>query len=222
MKSKFNVWPFLLLTPLLLAGGCDILEKESAPEEILSEEHSHEDSNIETFYTCPMHPQIREPKTGKCPICHMPLVKIEVDRGEGVSQEKPKKDHWRCKDYPEVTSLKEDVCPIDGTPMIQASSQSPGEVVGKVKLRQAQMSHFRPSYFQVAPMKMEKNVRLLGAVLPSEERESNIPARVPGRVEKVYIESTGSFVQEGEPVVDIYSPQLITGGEEYLLAKKNY
>lgn len=31
----------------------------------------------ETFYTCSMHPQIMEPKPGKCPICHMDLIPVE-------------------------------------------------------------------------------------------------------------------------------------------------
>lgn len=208
-----------LLFSLLLAlfGACDILEQE-APKAEKSEE-----SKVETFYTCPMHPQVREEEPGKCPICHMTLVKVQVDKS-AISAKKETKELWQCQEFPEVTSEKEDVCPIDGTPMIPVASSGPeaGEVIGHVKLREAQMSHFRPAYFEVTTMKMQKNARLLGTVLPSEEKESNIPARVPGRVEKVYIESTGSFVKEGAPVVDIYSPELITAGEEYLLARRNF
>ena len=39
--------------------------------------HDHGKSNTETYYTCSMHPQIKEKKPGKCPICHMNLTKIE-------------------------------------------------------------------------------------------------------------------------------------------------
>jgi multidrug efflux pump subunit AcrA (membrane-fusion protein) len=70
-------------------------------------------------------------------------------------------------------------------------------------------------------MKMNKKIRLLGSVLQSEEKESNIPARIDGRIEKVYVKSTGSFVKKGDPVVEFYSPKLITAGEEYILAKKS-
>lgn len=41
----------------------------------------HEDPD--GYYTCPMHPQVHEHKTGKCPICGMPLVKVK-----GKAQEK--------------------------------------------------------------------------------------------------------------------------------------
>ena len=71
-------------------------------------------------------------------------------------------------------------------------------------------------------MKMVKKIRLLGSVYQSEEKESSIPARIAGRVEKIYVKSTGSFVKLGDPIVDIYSPKLITAGEEYLLAYSSY
>lgn len=30
------------------------------------------------YYTCSMDPQVREPKPGPCPICKMPMVRVEV------------------------------------------------------------------------------------------------------------------------------------------------
>lgn len=221
MKNKILLLLLLGLS-FTLFGACD--KTGSVNHEGHEGHDMAQESEIETFYTCPMHPQVREDGPGKCPICHMNLVKIQVDKsapqaasGSGESE----KEQWRCENFPEVTSAVQDVCPLDGTPMVKASANAPGKVIGNVKLRKAQMAHFNPAFFSVTAMKMRKDIRLLGTVLPSEEKESNIPARVPGRVEKVYIESTGSFVKEGAPVVDIYSPQLITGGEEYLIARKN-
>ena len=211
---KINI---LFLMLIFLGFGCDKFSTEKTKD---TSEHKSE--NIETFYTCPMHPQVREHEPGKCPICHMNLVKVQVDKSQTKVEPKVKKVLWQCENFPEVTSEVEEVCPMDGTPMVKVQTHNAGEVIAQVKLREAQKKHFRPAYFSVAPMKMEKKVRLLGTALPSEEKESNIPARVAGRVEKVYIESTGSFVKEGAPVLDLYSPQLITGGEEYLLARKNY
>jgi hypothetical protein len=172
-----------------------------------------------------MHPKVKENKPGKCPICHMNLTKVEVEHSdheiESV-QEENKAELWRCKDHPKTTSEYEDICPVDGTPMIKVKTNSAGKTIARVKLRKSQMSHFKPEYFQVTKMKMNKKIRLLGTVLQSEDRESNIPARIGGRVEKVYIKSTGSLISSGDPVVDIYSPKLITAGEEYLIAKKSY
>ena len=208
---------------LLLGISCQKKDMNSNDDKSSHDQHSE----TKVYYTCSMHPQIREKEMGKCPICHMNLTKVEVDEDdEGVHQHgeiEKKATLWKCRDYPDVTSEVEDICPIDGTPMIKASSSlNASEIVAKVKLRKAQMKHFHPDFFPVTSMKMSKKIRLLGTVLQSEEKESNIPARIGGRVEKVYVKSTGSMVKVGEPVIDLYSPKLITAGEEYLLARSSY
>lgn len=200
---------FILLTSFI-AVGCSKVEKHNT-------EADHKHSEI--YYTCSMHPQVREDKPGKCPICHMNLTRVEVSNENNmqVSEAKTKKKLWVCENYPDVTSTKEQLCPIDGTPMIIQLS-----TVGKVVLNPSQMNHFKPAYFTVEHMTLLKKVRLLGSVFQSEEKESNIPARVPGRVEKVYVSSTGSLVNINDPVIDLFSPKLITAGEEYLIAKRSF
>ncbi|MBK26982.1 MAG: efflux transporter periplasmic adaptor subunit [Halobacteriovorax sp.] len=207
----------LLIFLLGLLVSCDgVFKKENSEE-------GHNHSTIKSYYTCSMHPQIKQDKPGKCPICHMNLTKVEVDEADDVPAttqvEKPK---WACKDFPDVTSEVEDVCPMDGSPMVKVKSNKAGKVIGKVKLRKSQLSHFKPDFFPVTGMMMKKKIRLLGSVLQSEDKESNIPARIGGRIEKVYVKSTGSFISLGEPVIDLYSPQLITAGEEYLIARKSF
>jgi hypothetical protein len=153
----------------------------------------------------------------------MILTKIEVSETEMETSEHKMPEVWHCKDFPDVTSEKPMECPMDGSPMIKKSpEEEAGKVISKVKLRKAQLSHFRPDFFPVTTMKMSKNIRLLGAVFRSEEKESKIPARVSGRVEKVFVRVTGAYIKKGDPVLKIYSPRLITGGEEYLLARKSY
>lgn len=183
------------------------------------------------YYTCPMHPQVREDGPGKCPICHMNLSRVEKTQsddedhsGHSSEMSQQKEKLWVCHDYPDVTSPKPGPCPIDGSEMIvqKKEGETAGEVVARVRLEASRREHFKPEYFPVTTMQMSKDIHLLGQVLQSEERESNITARVEGRVEKVYVRSTGVFVKQDDPVVDIYSPKLITAGEEYLLAKRNF
>lgn len=207
----------------ILALGVSCQKEDSSKSTTSKDGHSQSKSKI--YYTCSMHPQIKEDKPGKCPICHMNLTKIEIDDDEDdlTTTVVPEKDIWQCKDFPDVTSESEDVCPMDGTPMVMKPKENKAaKVVAKVKLRKAQLKHFSPDFFPVTSMKMTKKIRLLGSVLQSEEKESNIPARIGGRVEKVYVKSTGSMVKVGDPVIDLYSPKLITAGEEYLLARKSY
>lgn len=213
----------LFLISILILGVS--WKKEGAGKTATSKDEQHNHSHSKVYYTCSMHPQIREDKPGKCPICQMNLTKIELDEDEEdqVAESALEKDIWQCKDFPDVTSETEDICPVDGTPMVtKAKDNEAAKVVAKVKLRKSQLKHFNPDFFPVTTMKMTKKIRLLGSVLQSEEKESNIPARIGGRVEKVYVKSTGSMVKVGDPVIDLYSPKLITAGEEYLLARKSY
>lgn len=215
----------ILLGSLVLFTVVSCSKKESTTG-VHNEHKGHNHSTVKSYYTCSMHPQVKEDKAGKCPICHMNLTKVEVDETDDIktsSQVRIVKDVWQCQNESTVTSDTEGVCPLDGTPMVLREKENmAAKVVAKVKLRKAQMKHFSPDFFPVTKMKMTKKVRLLGSVLQSEEKESSIPARVGGRVEKVYVKSTGSFVQSGDPVVDLYSPKLITAGEEYLLARQSY
>jgi hypothetical protein len=190
----------------------------------MGDDHAgHDHSIIKSYYTCSMHPQVKQDGPGKCPICHMNLTKVEVDEADSTPVKVEKKVMWQCKDFPDVTSEVEDVCPMDGTPMVKVDdSLDVAKIIGKVKLRKSQMRHFNPDYFPATKMKMVKKIRLLGSVLQSEEKESKIPARIGGRVEKVYVKSSGSFININDPVVDIYSPKLITAGEEYLIARESY
>ena len=213
MKIILNA---VLVTTLLFFSSCTV---ESSKDKA-------EVSKVKSFYTCSMHPQIKEDKPGKCPICHMNLTKVEVDENEDHSnhQQEELKVTWKCENFPDVTSEVEGVCPIDGTPMIKIDpyKSKAGKVIAKVKLRKAQLAHFKPDFFPVSKMKMNKTISLLGNVIQSEERESNIPARIDGRVEKVFIKSTGEMIRTDQLILELYSPKLITGGEEYILAKKSY
>ena len=132
-----------------------------------------------TYYTCSMHPKIKEGKPGKCPLCHMNLTKIETEEQEVVNQAEPnttQKEIWYCRNFPEVTSEKEGPCPKDGAPMVLKQENMASQIVGNVRLRKAQLKHFNPAFFPVTTMKMSKTIRLLGSVLQSEEKESSIPA----------------------------------------------
>lgn len=218
---------FMATSAVFLLSGCQKVEEwlGTQQKEIKPLQHgSHTHDTIDSYYTCSMHPEIRSDKPGKCPICYMNLTKVEVEKSEDdapvLSEQAP--DQWQCKAYPDVVSEVADTCPLDGSPMVKVKvGPKPGDVIGKIKLKKSQLSHFAPEYFPVSTMKMTRKIRLLGSVSQSEEKESHIPARVPGRVEKVFVKSTGSLVRPGDPVLRIYSPKLITAGEEYILARKS-
>ncbi len=214
----------IILISSLLLWSCNPTHENTHSEHGHGKEQEKDKEKV--YYTCSMHPQIHEDKPGKCPICGMGLTKIVVEHQHDESTPlnstpmKMAKPLYFCEADPSVTSEAPGECPLDGTPMLMKMPVA--SPVAQVRLRKSQIKHFRADVFTVTSMKMQKKIRLLGALMKSEERESNIPARVPGRVEEVLVQSTGSFIRKGDPVLKLYSSQLLTGGDEYLIARKNF
>jgi Cu(I)/Ag(I) efflux system membrane fusion protein len=54
-----------------------------------------------------------------------------------------------------------------------------------------------------------------------ETQLANISARVGGRIDKLHVDFTGQRVRRGQPIAEIYSPEVFTAAEEYKLALEN-
>lgn len=60
-----------------------------------------------------------------------------------------------------------------------------------------------------------------GNVDIDEEQVSYVQTRFPGWIQKVFADATWQYVRKGEPLFTIYSPELVSTEQEYLLAKQN-
>jgi len=65
---------------------------------------------------------------------------------------------------------------------------------------------------------LSRNVRTVGKVEVDETRQRSINSKINGWVEKLYIDFTGKSVSKGQPLMEIYSPELVSTQEEYLQA----
>jgi Cu(I)/Ag(I) efflux system membrane fusion protein len=65
---------------------------------------------------------------------------------------------------------------------------------------------------------LEKIIRTVGRVDYDEKRIVTVSPKVGGWIEDLYVDFTGRYVREGEPLLTIYSPELVSTQEEYLLA----
>jgi Cu(I)/Ag(I) efflux system membrane fusion protein/cobalt-zinc-cadmium efflux system membrane fusion protein len=66
-----------------------------------------------------------------------------------------------------------------------------------------------------AEMRVTANVDL------DERRIAYVQTRFPGWIRKVYADTTYQYIRKGQPLFTIYSPDVVTTEQEYLLAKKN-
>ena len=70
---------------LILIGGIFLgwIFFHSAPTKEVKQDHGAEKAK-ETIWTCAMHPQIRMPEPGKCPICGMELIPLSQSSGKAI------------------------------------------------------------------------------------------------------------------------------------------
>src|SRR5260221_4167780 len=65
---------------------------------------------------------------------------------------------------------------------------------------------------------LARAVRAVSTVQPDERRLFVVNTKFEGWIEKLYVNATGQSVRRGEPLMEIYAPELVVAQQEYLLA----
>lgn len=81
MKRKYRIIGIVFLSLVVGLGLGYLLFSEE--EEVSKTEANLDEENQSTTWTCSMHPQIRQPEPGQCPICGMDLIPVSEDAEEG-------------------------------------------------------------------------------------------------------------------------------------------
>jgi RND family efflux transporter MFP subunit len=68
---------------------------------------------------------------------------------------------------------------------------------------------------------LARAVRAAGTVAIDETRVRQVTTKVAGFVEQLYVNATGQMVRAGQPLFDLYSPELLASQEEYLRARES-
>jgi len=184
---------------------------------------SETDTNQAHFFTCGMHPWIITEEPGLCPICGMKLTP-KRDETDGSSQKKEnaerKISYWRAPmnpaeiyDKPGKSAMGMDLVPVYDDEII-------GGVEIKVDPVIQQNMGIRTVKAEKGPL--EYTIRTYGHITYDETRMTEINPKFSGWFEKLYIDFTGQVVKKGKPLFAIYSPELLTAQEEYLVALKNF
>jgi Cu(I)/Ag(I) efflux system membrane fusion protein len=77
-----------------------------------------------------------------------------------------------------------------------------------------QMIGVKTSEVTIRPLK--KTLRTIGRIEFDERKLTTVNVKVEGWVEKLYADYTGKYVKKGEPLAEIYSPELMSTQLEYV------
>jgi membrane fusion protein, copper/silver efflux system len=126
---------------------------------------------------------------------------------------------YHCPMHPQYLSQQQGDCPICGMKLVPAyESDDKGN---GVKIDPAMIQSIGVQTEKAAVRTLTREVRSSATVVPDERRISLITTKVMGYVEKLYVDYTGQPVIKGQPLYDVYSPDLVSAQSEYLQIFRN-
>jgi len=157
------------------------------------------DSNID-YWTCTMHPSVREKGPGKCPICSMDLVPVMKASATPASSSKnpPQHDHAAM---------------LAGKPSDSSATSSPShEFVVPVE-RQQQIG---VTFATVEMKPLNHSIRAVGRVVPETQRIWRVVSRTTAYVQELGVNAPGELVKKNQVLMKLYSPELLTTQRELI------
>ena len=170
-------------------------------------------------YTCGMHPMIITDEPGLCPICNMeltPLKKSGALAGDGERQVKywvAPMDPTYIRNEPGKSPMGMDLVPV-------YEDEATGGSVISIDPVTVQNMGVRTA--AVERRDLSRTIRTVGLVEYDEPKRQTVTAKVAGWIERLYVDQLGQQVGKGAPLLEIYSPELVSAQEEYLLALENH
>ncbi len=118
-----------------------------------------------------------------------------------------------------VSSQAEKMNEMPGMQMgSQGSSARPDQIAVKISPARRQLIGVKTDVVQ--DRTLETVIRTVGMVTYDERRIRQINLRISGWITQLFVDYTGKSVSKGDPLFALYSPDLISTQEEYLLARQ--
>lgn len=187
-----------------------------------------------TLWTCSMHPQVIEEEPGQCPICHMDLTPLRNHDADPASAGADSTatatpTEWTCADHSIIVEDAPGTCPIDGldlVPVHDGAPHGPAEATADASRSAAIEVQVAPAMVQkmnvrtaaVTHRDLTRPIRTVGYLEYDPQRMVTVTTKYSGFVEKVYVNYVGEKVRRGQPLFEIYSPQLVQTEQEFLAA----
>jgi multidrug efflux pump subunit AcrA (membrane-fusion protein) len=102
-----------------------------------------------------------------------------------------------------------------------AQPETAGFAEAPIHLDQAQRQMIGLTYGVAERKPVEKVIHTVGRLDYDERKLAEVVLKVSGYIQDVFVDYTGKAVKKGDPLFSIYSPDLVTAQQEYLLARQN-
>jgi len=204
------VWILLAVFLLITAVACGkkATEKSAQPQQ----------------YHCPMHPSFISDKPGDCAICGMKLVPMEKEASAPTVKPAPtKKTLYRStmnpgeiSDRPGKDSMGMEMVPFEAETAGTGASTVPGLAAVAISPEKRKLMNLRLATAETKHL--TRRLRTSARIVADETRLFRVTTKIDGYVEKLFVNATGQAVRRGQPLLAIYSPDLVASQQEFLSA----
>jgi membrane fusion protein, copper/silver efflux system len=143
-------------------------------------------------------------------------------------------DYYTCTMHPWVHSKKPGTCPVCGMDLVPVYKRtSQGDQAGpNSKFREPAETHefevpiarqqqFGVTYALAKRQRLLRTIRTVGTVTADKARQWMFAPRTEGYVQKLYITSPGQMVEQGQDLMQVYSPDLAASEQELIKLLEN-
>lgn len=123
-----------------------------------------------------------------------------------------------CSMHPSVKQAEPGLCPLCNmtlTPVTFDELEGGAVLVDAVRRQEIGV---KTGPVAKKPLRLE--VRAVGRVAYDETRLHDVSLKLEGWVERLHVDATGNFVKKGQVLFEVYSPELYTAQQDYLLARR--
>ncbi|MEE8417101.1 MAG: efflux RND transporter periplasmic adaptor subunit, partial [candidate division Zixibacteria bacterium] len=175
-------------------------------------------SAAEQQYTCGMHPEIISDEPGYCPICEMKLTPIRRVTTTTPSGERMIA-YWVAPMDPAYIRNEPGKSPM-GMDLVPVYEDEVGG--GIIKIDPVTSQNMGLKMATAEQKQLTKEIIAVARIVYNEEKLYGVNSKVPGWIEKLYVDFEGMSVKKDDPLLEIYSPELVVAQQEYLSALRNY
>ena len=149
--------------------------------------------------------------------------KEQDSRGQAqATKAEPAKEYYTCAMHPSVVSDRPGACPVCGMALVKKTAQAGMSIeqtasLAAVSLSPSQRVLANVSTSPVTRKNIEKTISAVGVVDVAEPLQAAVSARFRGRIENLLVNYTGENVEKGQPLFEMYSPDLVSAQQELLL-----
>ena len=212
---------FFFLDPLGLHGFDERLRGSSVNGVSATVESDAEHQ----LWTCGMHPNVIQDEPGTCPICQMDLVPLRHEPSPPATETAA--PVWTCPMHDVISEPEAGECPICGMDLVPVMAADAHAAHGgrpaaedgpEVTIDRSMVQKMNVRFAEVQRRDLKRRISTVGNLDYDEERMVSVTTRYSGFIEKVFVNHVGQPVRRGDPLFEVYSPELVQTQRELISA----